>query len=292
MTHLLDLTDRPFRWRMGLKPLDPDAWILIDEHYERDLAEKRRLVRESHDDVIAVLPGTEDAAAEVLHALATHLVERSPDRFGRDAHALVAGDDSLHPIERAGLLVQEDLCLHTVVDGRLVLSAASLCFPTRWRLGDKIGRSLSVIHEPVPGYADVATGVDRVVGQLRVTRGVWRTNWSVMDDPALFQPTGHGRGVRAEGAEAITAADAGQRLWLRVERQTLRRFPEHDSVLFTIRVLQRSFAELGRRPDVAAWLAAAIRRLPTEVARYKSIAPFGEAAAAWLDVAAGGAPIP
>jgi len=278
----LDLAERPFRWRMGLKPLELADWIVVDEHYERDLAEKERLLAEHHDDVVAVLPGTEDAALEVLDAVEGHVGRRDPEYVGPATGGVPPVPSDEHPIERASRLVQEDLCLHTVVDGRLVLSAASVCFPTRWRLADKIGRPLEDIHAPVPGYGDIAANVDRVLGQLRVDRPVWRTNWSVMDDPALHQPTGHGR----DDARWITAENAGERLWLRFERQTLRRFPRHDSVVFTIRVFQRSFAELTARPDVATWLAGAIRALPPEVASYKSIAPFGDAAVEWLARAA------
>ncbi|MFN8036636.1 MAG: DUF3445 domain-containing protein [Acidimicrobiia bacterium] len=276
---LLDLTWRPFRWRMGLRPLDLADWILTDRRYDADLAEKRRLYAESSAQVVASVPGTEPAAAEVLEALCAHLVVLDPVRFGVSAAALRASLPGAHPIEQAGLLVQEDLCLHTVVDGRLVLSAASLCFPTRWRLSDKIGRPVAEIHEPVPRYAGIAASVDRVLARLRVDRPVCRTNWSVLDDPALHQPPARER----ETVGRITGVDAGERLWLRVERQTLRRFPEHDSVLFTIRVFQRSFAELAARPDIAAWLAASIAALPDDVARYKGIAPFGAGAVEYLE---------
>lgn len=291
---LLDLEDRPFRWRMGLKPLEPATWILVDERYDHDLAEKRRLLRERHGEVVATLPGTEAAAAEVLHALEDHLVATFPERFGRASgevvdprtgEPVVERDGALHPIEHTGRLVQEDLCLHTMVDGLLVLSAASVCFPTRWRLGEKLGRPVLAIHAPVPGYAlQVGRGVDRVLDQLG-EQGVWRTNWSVLDDPAMFQPGGHDRPSGA-GDEAITAANAGERLWLRFERQTLRRFPGHDSVLFTIRVFVRPFADLVHRPDVATRLAAAVRRLPPEVARYKRVDGFADAAVGWLERAA------
>jgi hypothetical protein len=277
--NLIDLTPRPFRWRMGLKPLDPAAWIWIDDRYEADVAEKRRLYRDAHDEVCATLPGIEGASREVVTALADHLVQHFPDRFGASAAAVLAGLPDGHPIEQAGLLVQEDLCLHTMVDGRLVLSAASLCFPTRWRLADKLGRPIDAIHGPVPRFDEITRNVDRVLTQLRVEHPVWRTNWSVMDDPALHQPVGPGR----SDASSITAANAGERLWFRLERQTLRRFPIHDSVLFTIRVFQRSLAELTARPDVAAWLADAIRALPVDVASYKSIAPFADAAVEWLE---------
>jgi hypothetical protein len=47
-------------------------------------------------------------------------------------------------------------------------------------------------------------------------------SWSVLDDPALDQPTGHGRSALSS---TVTPENAGESLWLRAERQTLRRLP-------------------------------------------------------------------
>ncbi|MDR2983200.1 MAG: DUF3445 domain-containing protein, partial [Nocardiopsaceae bacterium] len=60
---------------------------------------------------------------------------------------------ALHPLDLAGRLVAEDLCLMQASDHndyRLV--GASLCAPNRWRLDDKLGQPLDAIHAPVPGY--------------------------------------------------------------------------------------------------------------------------------------------
>jgi hypothetical protein len=35
-----------------------------------------------------------------------------------------------------------------------ILSAASLCFPSRWDVREKIGKNLLGIHGPVPHYAE------------------------------------------------------------------------------------------------------------------------------------------
>ena len=97
------------------------------------------------------------------------------------------------PLDIAGRLVQEDLCILQEVDGELRLTAGVLCFPNRWRLSDKLGRPMMAIHEPVPSYAErLGKPVDRFIGLLAPDRPVWRLNWSLMDNPMLFQPVGHG----------------------------------------------------------------------------------------------------
>ncbi len=95
----------------------------------------------------------------------------------------------LHPLDAAGRLVQEDLCLMVLRDGAPHLDAASLCFPSYWRLADKLGRPMADVHGPVAHYADeLAAKVDTFLQRLRPERPVWRRNWSIHDDPTYFLP--------------------------------------------------------------------------------------------------------
>lgn len=286
----------PFRLSMGLERLALDDWIEPDDTFASQLREKERLLSERHQQVFAVLPQATAGSAETLALLAEHLPARFPQlyrRSGATLENLVTGqcwdvrNKDLHPLDLAGRLVQEDLCLmQRQPDTRVYhLVGASLCFPTRWKLADKIGRPLNAIHAPIPGYAEqLAVSMDRFFDRLHVDKPVWRLNWSVMDDQTLFQPGGHGRtGVNP----AVTVRNAGDTLWLRMERQTLRRMPASSDVLFTIRVHVWPLSRLVQRPERAAQLAAAIRALPEPLRRYKSLPPIIDAVLGWLDRAAG-----
>jgi hypothetical protein len=132
----------------------------------------------------------------------------------------------------------------------------------------------------VPLYADrLAAPVDRFMRHLRAGHIASRLNWSLLDDPALFQPGGK---WRVEGDAGITATNAGERVFLRVERQTLRRLPVTGAVLFGIRVHVYRLDSVIDRAERAAALAAAVRALPAEVQHYKSLLPFREALLGWL----------
>jgi dimethylamine monooxygenase subunit A len=283
--------EAPYRMSMGLLALPPDEWIEIDEELVPQLREKRALAASRPDEVFRALPGSEPAQAELLHMLVHHLVRLRPDLYRLDGGRLATPLDEVQPLdaleaplECAGRLVQEDLCLMERGAEGWRLTAGSVSFPTRWRLADKIGKPLEAIHDPVPGFAEkLAAPVARFFDKLQVERPVWRLNWSLLDDPALFQPTGHGRTGRDD---SITAENAGERLWLRVERQTLRRLPATGAVVFTIRVHRWPLARLAGKPEAAARLKGAIETLPAALARYKSIPVFGEAVTGWLARAA------
>lgn len=56
-------------------------------------------------------------------------------------------------------------------------------------------------------------------------------------------------------------------VWLRTERQTLRRLPRTGAIVFTIRVYQTSVEQLGKEAGVPGRMASAIRSWPEEVSR-------------------------
>jgi len=48
--------DAPWRLAMGIKTLDLQTWIEIDEHFVHQLGERRRLLGERKEEVLAALP--------------------------------------------------------------------------------------------------------------------------------------------------------------------------------------------------------------------------------------------
>jgi hypothetical protein len=292
MVRYRPLLDGPWRLAMGIKALDLADWIQIDERCATQLAERRRLLDEQRSEVLAGLPESGPGQRELLALLLDYLPECFPEHYrqfnGRienlatgERFALPAWDDA--PLELAGRLVQEDLCLMQRGEAGYRLVAAVLCFPAHWRLVDKLGRPLQVIHEPVPGFDErLADPVDRFFASIQVARPVWRLNWSLVDAPTLFRPPEHRGNPRP-----ISAEQAGRELWLRVERQTLRRLPRSGDVVFGIHTYVDPLEDAIDSPQAARALAARIREMPDAMARYKSILPIRAPLLAWLDGRAG-----
>ncbi|MFN8019004.1 MAG: DUF3445 domain-containing protein [Acidimicrobiales bacterium] len=272
------LPDGPPWLSMGLGRVDEDRWLLVDQDRPAQVALRRQLLAERHDEVFAALDGTEAAGAEVLG-----LVRGWLERRGVVDEAASPAADGTHPLEVAGMLVQEDLALMVPRDGRHHLDAAVLCFPSHWRLRDKLGGSALAIHGPVPRYEDeLAARVDRFLERLAPDVVVARRNWTVHPDDALFSPD-------PPVAPAPVAPDrVASSLVLRSERQTLRRLPETGVVLFTIRVQQAPFGALAAHPSSARDLAARLRGQPAALTAMNGLAPHLDAVLPWLDGVAKG----
>jgi hypothetical protein len=266
----------PWRLTMGLRPLDPARWLEVDDLRAAELDLKAQLLTEHHGRVVATLPGTAAAGTEVLELVLSHLdyhhpglVTARPPLLHERSTASTIDTTALHPIDAAARVVQEDLCLMVNDGDSWVLGAASVCFPSRWDLAGKLGQDLAGIHQSVPGYAEaLGQPTETFFDRLRPERPVWRLNWTLIDHPALHQPD---PATRIPGPPTDRTAP-GERpgLWLRVERQTLRRLEHTDAVIFTIRTYVSALEDhIQRHPKVVPALLATLPTVPAATVAYK-----------------------
>ena len=185
------------------------------------------------------------------------------------------------PLDLCGRFVQEDLCLMAPGPDGYTLEAASLCFPARWRLMDKMGLPMSGIHKPVPDYSEkLSRPVDSFFNRIDVDRPVWRVNWSLTTDPTMFQPV---RQKHSASELHITSKNAGDQVYMRCERQTLRRLPHTGWILFTIKTYLDKVSKLHKYPKEAQNLSSLLRSAPTSLLSYKNINHFLEPLLVYLD---------
>jgi hypothetical protein len=230
---------------------------------------KRRLVSEQRDHVFACLPDAQAAPEETAA-----LVEEWADR-----HDLSTWSEEQHPLARAGLSVQEDLCLMIERDGAWHLDGALLCFPSQWNLTEKLGHPAAVVHEPVQHYGEELAGrVDTFFDRLPPGRLVSRRNLSLWPTCLLWVPTAS---IAPELWDP-PPAEGAPRLWLRSERQTLRRLPDSGAILFTIKVQMTPVSVLAERPERAKALAAWLRG-PGGESRREQLGDLLNGDLKWLD---------
>jgi hypothetical protein len=260
-----------FRWRLGVRPLDLHDWIELGPDADAAIASKSQLNAEHPDTVFAVLDGIEPESDEVAAELLDHLRRRWPERYG-DAGL----DPDLHPLDAAARLVPEDLVLLVERDGRLVFGGGSVCFPNRWDLRSKLGLTMAGVHAPVDRLNDqLEEPIDAFFDRLTPQRSFWRLGWGILDTPDWYTPL--------DGTAGPRPADPGpDDLFLRVERETLRRMPVTGAVLFTIRTYVTPIPDVAADSDVAQRLADSVDALPDDVRGYKDVRTTAEALIARL----------
>ena len=290
--HLL-LQSPQFSMTMGVQPLHDAPLIEVDpQTYAGDLALKYALLAGNHRFYFQAVPGTEEMQWEAVRFLLPEMARHYPHYFlleikEPDWHwhnSLLNAEYSFRccdsstlpeaPLDWLGRQVQEDLLL---LDGNrpgVPLVAGQLCFANAWCLDDKLEQSFPAIHQDVPLFQEqIGRASQRLMERIKSGRPLWRANWSIKATKLLNLPP-HINAALAPLARAVTAENAGERCFFRVERQTLARLPETSGVLFTVRTYQIPIAELVQLPDQACRLLGTLRTASRETLEYKGIAPF------------------
>ena len=290
-----DGSSKPFN--IALNTLDPADWIRVDDRLAEHLADKDEQFAVRHEQAFMARADTLDAQNEVLNLLLDYLPGRYPAIYQRDGETISIApsgrtyavvDYAARPLELAGRLVQDDLVLMRPENGEHHLVAASLCFPSSWSLADKFGKAMADVHEPVPGFGRggrTAQMIERIFANLKPDQPVERFNWFLYDRPDMFYPE-----IRHTCAGLMdgTSTDG---IWLRVERQSLRKLRNSGDVLFTIQICIDPFASLKAHPD-AKRLAGAMRdqilAFNDDESEYKGLSEERDEVVAALDEIAAG----
>lgn len=178
------------------------------------------------------------------------------DAPGRELAAML---DTTGALPGAAVATHEDLCLLTKRDDEDVycLIGAAVAWPSDWCPAEKIGLPLHAVHAPVAGYEEqLATGVDRFMATLRPGPIYGRCNW-------FIAATGDRRWLPdcspQEAFAHVTPENAGETLFVRSERQTLRRLPQTGAILFGIGIYVEPLGKLS--PANIAMLGRAVQTL-------------------------------
>ena len=260
-----------FRWRLGIRPLDPVEWFIFDEHADKELELKKQLSVNFPHTTFGAIDGISDEIEEVTSAISNHLAAVHPDRFSN-----TRVDSSLNPLVAISMHVQEDLIVMVERDGELIFGAGSVHFPNRWDLRSKLGLSMREVHAPVASLNNqLEPAIDDFLARLSVDKPVWRLGWGVIDSADLYQPTDG-----TESPRPLNATPAEH--YLRVERETLTRFPLTNCVLFTIRTFLTPLTDIAWNSESALALANALDALPPDIASYKQLSANRFAISQWL----------
>ncbi|MFN3521236.1 MAG: heme-dependent oxidative N-demethylase subunit alpha family protein [Phenylobacterium sp.] len=251
---------------IGLRPIPETGWL---EGGEADpAARKDPLFAAARPDVFAEAQGSRAGQLEIAR-----LVDAALGTPGEPA-----GD--LPPLYAAARRVSDDLCLMEKSDGAWRLTALSLSAASFFRAEEVLGKSLAELHGPVNGFSErFLRRVERIFEGLRPGLVLERRNWSLFNSDVLSVPDPAPYRARLP---LVTPQTAGEALFLRVERQTLRRLPQTGGAVFTIRIWLNPLADVAAEPARLAAFAQAWRSAPQAFRDYKRLALYDRLVEAFL----------
>jgi hypothetical protein len=266
------IPEGPFRFRLGTRPGDAADYFAPTDAHREILAERRHWLESDPERYAGLLP----EGIPVLDA-ACKLWEMWP-AVDNAAVAVLPIDSA--PFEKClalGMSWEPDFALmRRDVSGRMALVGGCVCFPTKWRLTDKMGQPMRVIHDVVPGLtASIGESVDSFLSRMK-PRGCWtRSNWSITrtskrnQHPDLRLPE-------------FTGDSGVDEVWLRIEDQALVSLPEVAGLLFGIRIGHISFRDVLQNAVACDRLRTTIETMTPEMLRYKNIAVIRDRIVKWL----------
>jgi len=266
---------------LGLRPCEPSDWLDAPDAFgdnlmrTRQLAEKRHLIAEQKSQIYACLPDARAAEEEAIAALTEHLLIY---------HQLSLPSQTPNSLLSVSALIPEDILImlptkKSSLNADWVLGAASLCFPSHWRLQDKMGKSITAIHAPVPDFEEVlARPVIRFFTNMHIGRLSQRLNWSVQTEDKLHTP--HHIPTKFTGK---TANEWGNIIHIRIERQCFFKLPVTGAIIFSIRTSLAPLNKFQETPEFPNLVLRQAAKLSEAFYSYKNLSSAEEGLRIWID---------
>ena len=190
-----------YRVMMDVRKLDMENWLTVDKNYMEEHHIRSQLLSQQKRKVLQSLPESHDACVEALEEVVEFLCHRFPNVFAQKKSGdettvhnkmthetfVFGGENNRHvdPLEIAVRLPMEDLsillknaddeyymsvCASLSLFPKLKLAnrryraASASLFPVGWTVEERIGWTISQLHNPVPlWHQQVATSVSKSV---------------------------------------------------------------------------------------------------------------------------------
>lgn len=240
---------------MGMHRADTATFFGPSSRHQQVLAERRELLATHPERHLALLPQGEEVLDEAMELLGASSQASLPtDRLREWSQTL----------EPDLLLMRAD------EQGALRLVGGALCFPSRWSLPEKMGKTMAEIHEVVPGLNEKrGRAIDTFLQNMAPGTAWGRSNWGMSPADDLNQ---HPETTVPRFSQVGLQHGA----WLRLEHQIFLPLPRSKGLLFSIAIDNRSLVEILKDPELARSLARQLGTMPEDMAVYKGIDPVRE----------------
>ena len=285
-----------------------ETLIDVDEHYISEMEDRAKVLKEDPLRCQA-LPHMMTAQWDTLELLMEQQAAGYPEHFSltRDGdnwhwinkplgidQKFVFGDASTLPCEPMEYITRQaqgDFCIVDQRDNNLWMDAGIATTQADWSLDFDIGMNFMEWHGPVPLAHQIGVFERALKFLLNLQQGkpVRRQNWTMTINPRLdTSPENYPKW--GPDRATVTMENAGHKVHLRCELQSLWRLPRSNAILFVIRCYLIKMEEVVTIPKWARRLPRVLRSLPPELVDYKGLTRYRQTTIDWLSKFDDGAP--
>jgi len=212
----------------------------------------------------AVFSLSEDGGRYTLHNNVT-----SQTLHWRNDWVKMEYGDYLSLFDALSSQVQEDIAICQLDGDRDWLAAIHLSAPNHWAPAEKIGRPFSAVHAIVPGMAKLNQQYFKMLTTAVQKGPFFRFAWGIATDTRLNHHPIPPPGIDPIFWEGRRVEADSDKIYLRVERQTIVGIPASNAFLFTIRTYFYDIDELTLGEKEA--LFRAVESMSPESLEYKGL---------------------
>lgn len=285
---------------MGLKKVDLNEWLLMDETYGDVCDIREKVITENPEQTVLSEPMAAEAVSETYDMMIGFMVQRYPMYFVKEGSMvknlarktefpLMAKHFPKNTPPQTLIRIvtqncQEDflLMIWDEETQQYRLRSGSFAFPSGFDPSYKLNMTLKEIHGPVPLYKEkIEFSMDKFFAKLKVGQWVQRVNWAVQAHTNWYAPT-QNHSSAEKILEPLKYDELNfDKVFLRCERQWLTRLPKTGAIVFTIRTYLTPLSVI-KQEGRALEFADAILALPDNVAHYKNRPLWGSAVVEYL----------
>lgn len=274
--------------------------IDVDEHYVAEMRDRDLVLK---DDPLRyqALPHMMTAQWDTLELLMEHQAASYPEHFSLEKNGekwrwinrplgidqtFTFGDAATLPMEPLEFITRQAQGDFVIVDQRdnnLWCDAGMVTTQADWSLDFDIGMNFHEWHGPVPLAHEIGV-FDRALKfllNLQLGKPVRRLNWTMTINPRLDTSPENYHKWGPDRA-TVTPENAGNKVHLRCELQSLWRLPRSNAILFVIRCYLIKMEELVTVPKWGRRFHRVLRGLPPELADYKGLTRYRPTTIEWL----------
>ena len=204
--------------------------------------------------------------------------------FDTDCQLVSTDRHYQNAFDALAMQIQEDLALVQLDrNSNDYLAALHLCAPNYWSAQDKIGRPFTAVHQPVAGIENINRRHREIIGAMINKSPFVRFAWGLTTDTRLNHHPVPPHGIDAESWHGRKFNSQSPELYMRVERQCIQGFPEHDAALFSIRTFFSDVTQLKHHSLKREALLSAINSMTRENLVYKGLLDSKKDILLWLE---------